>query len=393
MVSPSAPSDATIKRLYARSGNQCAFPGCKVMIVQDTTMVGAICHIRAARSGGPRYDTAQPAAERHGEDNLILLCANHHRVIDGDAETYTPEALQAMKAQHQASVAQLTEEEARAGAGLLISLNQSGGIAAHHIGTINIVNPVGAVPEALPVSAGMTFVGLDDVLSHMGPLGNEKYHFNTKRFIYLRLRPAGNVVPMPTPRLLDAFNKARILPMSERWSGTAVRNKCGAMFYAEAKPKEIAAFTQGFASGELWGMNSAVFEEVSVGAQAGQPARMVTVLPAVPMEKLYINALNNYAQVAQKVYELPLPYTVELGIKGILDAHIEFPRHPDGFNRGPIFEEAFRRIFPLTEVSETAMAALLDRYFDDLYAELVGCHRRDVIGPHFIQAHGLPQPA
>ncbi len=151
---PSAPTDATVKRLYAQSGNLCAFPDCRVRIVQDGVMVGAICHIRAASPLGSRYDAVQTNAERHGEDNLILLCANHHRLIDGDVKTHPAEQLQAMKARHQASVARLTEEEASFGARLLVSVNQSGGIAAQHIETINIHSLGHAVmPRPLPISA------------------------------------------------------------------------------------------------------------------------------------------------------------------------------------------------------------------------------------------------
>ena len=69
------PTDATIKRLFARSGNRCAFPKCPVEIVQGDTLVGEMCHIRAARPGGPRYDPNQTAAERHGYDNLTSCCA------------------------------------------------------------------------------------------------------------------------------------------------------------------------------------------------------------------------------------------------------------------------------------------------------------------------------
>jgi hypothetical protein len=388
---PSAPTDATVKRLYAQSGNVCAFPGCGVRIVQDGIMVGAICHIRAASPLGPRYEAGQTNAERHGEDNLILLCANHHRLIDGDAKTYSADNLREVKARHQASVARLTEEEVSFGARLLVLVNQSGGIAAQHIETINIhAHTRPAMPRALPVSAGMTFMGLTEVLTHMGAGGHEQYEFDTQHFIYLRLIPQGNTTPMSTPELWEVFKQARILPMSERWSGTAVRNKCGAMYYVEVEPKKITSFTQGFTSGELWGMNSTVFEQVALPAQGNSPARNVTVIPAVLMEKLYVQTLNNYVQVAQKVFERPLPYTVECGIKGVQHAHVEFPRNPSGFNCGPIFEEAFRRVLTLTEATPEAMNALLARYFDEFYSELVGYRRKDVIAPSFVQAHALP---
>src|ERR1700679_2342989 len=79
---PAGPSTAIIKQLFAHSGNRCAFPKCAASIVVDGAIVGEICRIHAASRGGPRCDPAQSAAERHGYDNLILLCANHHTVID-----------------------------------------------------------------------------------------------------------------------------------------------------------------------------------------------------------------------------------------------------------------------------------------------------------------------
>ena len=81
---PTSPSQAVIKRLFAHSGNRCAFPKCASPIVQETVVVGEICHIKAASPQGPRYDPGQTAEERHGYDNLILLCANHHTIIDDD---------------------------------------------------------------------------------------------------------------------------------------------------------------------------------------------------------------------------------------------------------------------------------------------------------------------
>ena len=70
---PTGPSLPTIKRLFARSGDRCAFPRCVEVIVHESTVVGKISHIKAANPGGPRYDPQQTAAERHGYDNLVLF--------------------------------------------------------------------------------------------------------------------------------------------------------------------------------------------------------------------------------------------------------------------------------------------------------------------------------
>src|SRR5579864_4164416 len=95
------PSRSTIKRLFARSGNRCAFPECFLPIFEDSgILTGTVCHIKARSSDGPRYDPAQKSEERHGYDNLILMCARHGRLIDADAAAYSAELLCAMKAAH-----------------------------------------------------------------------------------------------------------------------------------------------------------------------------------------------------------------------------------------------------------------------------------------------------
>jgi len=100
----SGPTTATIKRLFAVSGNRCAFPGCPLPLfdLESDTLVGEICHIKAQNPGGERYDPDQSDEERHGFDNLLLLCRAHHKVIDHHPDTYTVEQLLEMKALHQA---------------------------------------------------------------------------------------------------------------------------------------------------------------------------------------------------------------------------------------------------------------------------------------------------
>jgi hypothetical protein len=146
---PTRPSGATVKRLFARSGNRCAYPKCTVEIIHEESIVGEICHIKAASPNGPRYDPHQSAADRHGYDNLLLLCANHHTVIDDDPEAYTVERLIKMKADHEGRSIGLAADQIDRGTRLLvdqsvIATNQSGGIIAHTVHqTINL-HPPGA---------------------------------------------------------------------------------------------------------------------------------------------------------------------------------------------------------------------------------------------------------
>lgn len=101
----SSPKLTTIKRLFAESGNQCAFPKCTTSIIDDSRgiVLGEICHIKAQKVNGPRYDENQTNEERHGFNNLILLCPLHHSIIDSDTKSYTVERLINMKSKHEDS--------------------------------------------------------------------------------------------------------------------------------------------------------------------------------------------------------------------------------------------------------------------------------------------------
>jgi len=155
---PTRPSDATIKRLFARSGNRCAYPRCPLEIVQGDVVVGEVCHIRGSRPDSPRHDPAQSPSARHGYDNLILLCRNHHKVIDDDPEAYTVERLLRMRADHESRPSALAPGAIERAVRLLIdqsvvSVNQSGGITAHTVHQTIHVHPAGPAASAPPREA------------------------------------------------------------------------------------------------------------------------------------------------------------------------------------------------------------------------------------------------
>ena len=96
------PSLKTLKRLFALSCNRCAFPGCESPIVENTgTVTGIVCHIKARKRKGPRYDSAQTEEERHAFGNLILMCARHSKQIDSEPQRFTVETLLDVKDIHE----------------------------------------------------------------------------------------------------------------------------------------------------------------------------------------------------------------------------------------------------------------------------------------------------
>jgi hypothetical protein len=164
-------SERTIKRLFALSGNRCAFPRCTTALIQGDTVVGQICHIKAAKPGGPRYDDQQTDAERHAFANLILMCGTHHTVIDDDEEAYTVQRLLKPKAEHEKGAAQIDDRFAEHAAQLLIkqtvsSANQSGGITAHTVNadTINL-HP----PPILALGAGAPDWSIQQLFYYLRP--------------------------------------------------------------------------------------------------------------------------------------------------------------------------------------------------------------------------------
>jgi hypothetical protein len=97
------PAERTVKRLFALSKNRCAFPQCQTNIVdpRSETIVGDICHIKAHKPGGPRFDPKQTDEERHSFENLILFCTVCHRLVDDRPDIYCIELLQEMKGIHE----------------------------------------------------------------------------------------------------------------------------------------------------------------------------------------------------------------------------------------------------------------------------------------------------
>src|SRR5690554_3112190 len=96
-----SPKLETLRALFARSGNQCAFPGCTHPLVNgDNLFIAQVCHIEAASSGGERFNPDSDDEYRRSYENLILLCYPHHIETD-DVDRYPVEKLKEMKLNHE----------------------------------------------------------------------------------------------------------------------------------------------------------------------------------------------------------------------------------------------------------------------------------------------------
>jgi hypothetical protein len=110
-------SDRDRKFLWSRAGNRCSynFKGkkCNVELLKyvggKLTALGEECHIVGETEKAPRYVDAFP--ERTTYYNAILLCKEHHKVIDENADVYTVKALHEMKNTHEEAVEQSAKQD------------------------------------------------------------------------------------------------------------------------------------------------------------------------------------------------------------------------------------------------------------------------------------------
>lgn len=109
-----APSQKDLRLLYQLSGNRCAFPGCPKELVylaaseHAPVSISEVAHIVASKLDGPRGKHPLPVEELDKYSNLILLCEEHHHLIDSQPQTFTVERLRQMKADHEALIRQAT---------------------------------------------------------------------------------------------------------------------------------------------------------------------------------------------------------------------------------------------------------------------------------------------
>ncbi len=101
-----------VKLLFGLSAGRCNEPTCgKACIVpaadDDPAVIADIAHIEGHSPGSARHNPDLDSVDCY--QNWILLCANHHRLVDAQATTYPVELLQRWKQDHEAWVKRMTD--------------------------------------------------------------------------------------------------------------------------------------------------------------------------------------------------------------------------------------------------------------------------------------------
>jgi hypothetical protein len=144
-----------------------------------------------------------------------------------------------------------------------------------------------------------------------------------------------------------------------------------------------ASLTQGFETGELWGVTETVFARHALGQAP------VWAIPTITLEKLYVRVLDNYVKVLG-VLQQNLPYTVEMGIVGMQDAYFTIPGiHQRGELKGQILQNVFKGRYSINGVSHNDVKNVLQTFFEELY-DLADFARSDAYNDDTVAAHDLP---
>lgn len=102
--------DRDLKLLWGFSAARCNHPECKIVCIAEGTsnekdaVFGKIAHIYAHSDGGPRSNPNLSPSDRDKYENWILLCSNHHDIIDKQPDSYPADKLNTWKENHEAWV-------------------------------------------------------------------------------------------------------------------------------------------------------------------------------------------------------------------------------------------------------------------------------------------------
>lgn len=109
-----SPIEQTIRMLCANAGGMCEFPGCSEYLFSDNISAtefnhSCIAHIIASSPDGPRGDEVLSHELSDNLDNLLLLCAKHHDLIDKHKEDYPTDLLHKYKERHERIIREATK--------------------------------------------------------------------------------------------------------------------------------------------------------------------------------------------------------------------------------------------------------------------------------------------
>jgi hypothetical protein len=179
--------------------------------------------------------------------------------------------------------------------------------------------------------------------------------------------------------------------MSLTVGGIASANDYGWLVIDPRANTATQAITQGFPTGELWGINSQVFSLIAMQRTLASKEEPAVAFGVISAEKIYARSLENYVAGVTQELKLKPPFVVELGIVGLKGLYMGAP-HPEfssGFYYGPIRESSLVRRYELRDDRIETQQDRLRLFFDEIY-DLAECSRSEVLTDEHVRINGIP---
>lgn len=251
------PARAKARRItLIRAGNRCAYPGCQIALFDSSgTPMAEVANIEAISPGGPRYNAnwaeQQPIADI---ENLIVLCPNHHRLVDSDPIKYSVDWLRKAKKDHESSMLSLSQPAPDLGSLTRRVTTFHDSLEVWRANSLNsgeqfwrqlfINNPhllAQAVPNCIVQIGNDCFVGGKGLTNRGGKLVDFIYATkSTKNVVIVEIKT-------PAMPLLGAEYRSGIYSIAEHLSGSVVqvltyRNQLLKDFHALRSSREAKEF-------------------------------------------------------------------------------------------------------------------------------------------------------
>jgi len=236
------------------------------------------------------------------------------------------------------------------------------------------------------------FFGPSESIASFGNPGEQEYIYPQNKAFYARLFPTyGDQPRVGLVRMVELFQARKVLCMAyQMHDGIFARNEHGPIVLSPSGNNTVHALTQGFATGELWGVNSQVFRTHPelLGGKKG------IAIGTISVEKIYVQTLRSYLATLHDELGMRPPYTLELGAVGIQGCYLGLPsvEFSNGQFYGPIGKPEIRIRYSLEQGTEAELLNALRRFFVELY-DLVAVSREHILTDEIVAKNDLPSRA
>lgn len=247
--------------------------------------------------------------------------------------------------------------------------------------------------DATAVMSPAFFFRRGEVLAEFDAYESERqdYQFDSDKAIFLRLFPAAEQPAVTRAKVKAVFRNRKPRPMALNVIGGLVAdNSYGSIIIDPLSSSTIQGMTEGFPTGELWGLNSQLFR-IDQRTVFREETQRTTYISMIGVEKLFVQTLENYIWIAVEEYQLRPPFVIGAGGTGLMGvfAHVPSVEVSQGELVGPFRSPSFEKRYVLEDVQPHHISDVSRQFFDEFY-DFAACSRSAVLTDAHVSANGLP---